>query len=389
MLPNHPAEITLAYSRAAGLVAIAHGEQYRWARTALEQAGFTKRGDGSYHAPGPDVRAAAAKLLPLAHRHRTTVDVSRRPYLGDIADRIAAQLPGTWTAQVEIYSHPIWQTDLLPWLWDRGELVRRIEDRQVPYAANLTGNTGVELLLTERPGHQHDYLLGAFAPNGFDEHVAKTSSPSSIVLPAAPEQAAHAITNRFLPEYRHALHTRRWATVAFALERIREEYDARQVIKESGRFSDGNPIDGGHISDLEGQSADFAWEEFRDVLTHAPALLDQCRPATTAWPEDAAALHRLREALAQGTGILADWNARLDDLRQTPAELPAETYGEAKAERDARMLPVIEAWMANCEVFLRQVRAAAPLHPLAAHNHAVRALPPAPPTPPGASSARR
>ncbi|MEU3616853.1 hypothetical protein ABZ725_31805 [Streptomyces sp. NPDC006872] len=95
MSPNPPAEIRLAYSRAASLVAIAHGEQYRWAHTALEQAGFTKRDDGSYSTPGPDVRAATAKLLPLAHRHHATVDVSPRPFLGDIADRIAAQLPGT------------------------------------------------------------------------------------------------------------------------------------------------------------------------------------------------------------------------------------------------------------------------------------------------------
>ncbi|WP_405959845.1 hypothetical protein OG235_07675 [Streptomyces sp. NBC_00024] len=123
MPPNPPAEIRLAYSRAAGLVAIAHGEQYRWANTALEQAGFTKRDDGSYSTPGPDVRAAAAKLLPLAQRHHATVGVSPRPFLGDIADRIAARLPGTWTAQVEIYAHPVWQGDLLPWLWDGGELV--------------------------------------------------------------------------------------------------------------------------------------------------------------------------------------------------------------------------------------------------------------------------
>ncbi|MFK4222227.1 hypothetical protein [Streptomyces sp. NPDC019890] len=43
--------------------------------------------------------------------------------------------------------------------------------------------------------------------------------------------------------------------------------------------------------------ADHAWYEFRDVLTHGPALLEQCRPADTAWPEDAAALDRLRDAL--------------------------------------------------------------------------------------------
>ncbi|MFM9582506.1 hypothetical protein [Streptomyces caniscabiei] len=65
------------------------------------------------------------ELLPLAHLHHAT-DVSPRPFLGDIAARITAQLPGTWTVQVEIYAHPVWQGDLLPWLWDRGELVRTV-----------------------------------------------------------------------------------------------------------------------------------------------------------------------------------------------------------------------------------------------------------------------
>jgi hypothetical protein len=392
-MPSHPpAEITLVLSASAGIVAVAHGERYRWAETALKLVGFHRRDDGAFALAVNDPQAArdaVHQLIRTARRHQATVTASNRRYLGDVADEIAAHLPGPWNAKVGVHSHPVWQHDLLPWLWDAGELIHAVQTERLPYTAILTDDTGIELLLAERPGHQHDYLLGAFAPNGFDEHVAKTSPPSSIVLPAAPEQAARAIADRFLPAYHHALHTRRWATVAFALERIRDEYDARQAIKESGRFSDGSPMNPDHIPDLEGQSADFAWQEFRNVLTHAPALLDRCRPATTSWPEDAAALDRLREALVQGTGILAYWNARLDDLRQTPAALPAETYGDAKAERDARMLPVIEAWMADCEVFLRQARAAAPLHPLAAHDHAVRALPPALPTPPGASSARR
>ncbi|WP_416987026.1 hypothetical protein [Streptomyces sp. T028] len=392
-MPSHPpAEITLALSASTGIVAVAHGERYRWAQTALKLVGFHRRDDGTFALAGNDPQAArdaVHQLIPTARRHQATVTASNRRYLGDVADEIAAHLPGPWSAQVGVHSHPVWQHDLLPWLWDAGELIHAVQTERLPYTAVLTDGTGIELLLTERPGHQHDYLLGAFAPNGFDEHVAQTSPPSSIVLPAAPEQAAHAIANGFLPAYHHALHTRRRATVAFALERIREEYDARQATSESGRFSDGSPMNPDHIPELEGQSADFTWQEFRDVLTHAPALLDQCRPATTTWPEDATALNRLREALAQGTGILADWNARLDDLRQTPAALPAKTYGDAKAERDARMVPVIEAWMADGEVFLRQARAAAPLRPLAAHDHAVRALPPVPAHAPGASSARR
>ncbi|WP_206342755.1 hypothetical protein [Streptomyces ureilyticus] len=393
-MPSHPpAEITLVLSASAGIVAVAHGERYRWAQTALQRVGFQRRDNGTSALAVNDPQAArdtVHQLIRTARRHQATVTASSRRYLGDIADEMAAHLPGQWSARVGVHSHPVWQHDLVPWLWDAGELIRAVQTERLPYTAVLTDGTGIELLLVERPGHQSDYLLGAFAPNGFDEHVAKTSPPGSIVLPAAPEQAARAIADRFLPAYHHALHARRWATVAFALERIREEYDTRQAVKESGRFSDASPLDPGHIPDLEGQFADFAWQEFRNVLTHAPALLDQCRPATTGRPEDAAALQRLRDALVRGTGILAGWNARLEDLRETPEVLPAATYGEAKAERDARVLPVIEAWLADGEVFLRhQARAAAPPHPLAVRDHGVLPLPPALPTPPGASPARR
>lgn len=66
MPPNPLAEIRLAYSRAAALAAIAHGEQYQWANAALDQAGFTKRDDGSDSMPGPDVRPALpSRTRPL------------------------------------------------------------------------------------------------------------------------------------------------------------------------------------------------------------------------------------------------------------------------------------------------------------------------------------
>ncbi|MFF4256623.1 hypothetical protein ACFY1L_36100 [Streptomyces sp. NPDC001663] len=94
MSPNPPAQITVAFGRHFdGLIAIAHGDQWPWAHTALEQAGFTKRDDGSFHTPGDSVPVAMATLLPIARRHRATVRVSGRPYLGDIADQIAARRP--------------------------------------------------------------------------------------------------------------------------------------------------------------------------------------------------------------------------------------------------------------------------------------------------------
>jgi hypothetical protein len=74
MPPNPLAEIRLAYSRAAALAVIAHGEQYQWANTALDQARFTKRDDGSDSMPGPDVRPA---------RHRRTRPLETSPAYHD------------------------------------------------------------------------------------------------------------------------------------------------------------------------------------------------------------------------------------------------------------------------------------------------------------------
>ncbi|WP_215449447.1 hypothetical protein, partial [Streptomyces sp. ATCC 21386] len=309
MPPNPPAEIRLAYSRAAGLVAIAHGEQYRWAHTALEQAEFTKRDDGSYSTPGPDVRAAAARLLPLAHRHHATVDVSSRPFLGDIADRIAELLPRKWTAKVEIYAHPVWQGDLLPWLWDRGELVRTVEDQRVPYAATLTSDTGVELLLAARgEDPRRGYLVGALASHlEFGNSYANPYAPSSIVLPSQPDLAAEAITDAFLPAYHRALHARRLDAVITALDELRAEYDDMTAIWSSGRSSDGTLLDGQRLREANRAFAERAWRTFRPVLTHAPSLLQQCGAMVADGSADTDIVAQLSEVLASSQAALDAW----------------------------------------------------------------------------------
>ena len=107
----------LTRSRDKGIVARASGEKYPWAHTALEQTGFQRGEAGEYHLPGSESdtsRATVAGLIQRAERHRVTVSVSTRHYIGDVAGDIARLLPGQWNAQVEIYSHPLWQEDLVP-----------------------------------------------------------------------------------------------------------------------------------------------------------------------------------------------------------------------------------------------------------------------------------
>ncbi|MFJ2648124.1 hypothetical protein ACIO1C_15480 [Streptomyces sp. NPDC087420] len=69
-----------------------------------------------------------ADLVMRADRHRTSVHTSNRRFIGDAARDLARQLPGQWDTSIEIYSHPAWQEDLVPWIWDSGELGRALQN---------------------------------------------------------------------------------------------------------------------------------------------------------------------------------------------------------------------------------------------------------------------
>ncbi|MFJ3235719.1 hypothetical protein [Streptomyces sp. NPDC086787] len=60
---------------------------------------------------------------------------SSRRFIGDAARDLARLLPGQWHASVEVYSHPDWQQDLAPRIWDSGELGRAFESDRIPFAA--------------------------------------------------------------------------------------------------------------------------------------------------------------------------------------------------------------------------------------------------------------
>ncbi|MFJ9033628.1 hypothetical protein ACIRQP_35020 [Streptomyces sp. NPDC102274] len=364
-MPAPPsAQITLCFSRATGIVAIASGEQYRWAQTALAGSRFQRRDNGTYTLPLDDPETARTTLTGLvrsAERHQSTVATSSRRFIGDIAGDLVAQLPGQWNATVEVYSHPLWQEeDLVPWLWDSGELTQAAQSARVPYAARLSDGADINLLLIERPGHDQGYVIGAFAPEGFDDNYEEPNAPRSIVVPASPGLAARAVTGRFLPAYQRALHARRVTEFASALCHVRAEHETWQAIRASGRFSDATPLATDGLAAASEAFQDNAWYHFRDFLTHGPILLEHCRPAGTPWPEDTAALERLRAAVQEGQATLEWWNGQLTGLRETPAALPADSPTAAKRTRNERVWPAVETWLADGEALIRQAKAAAP-----------------------------
>ncbi|GAU70747.1 hypothetical protein SSP35_22_00500 [Streptomyces sp. NBRC 110611] len=389
---THPSQIALAVSLDAGIVAIPFGEQHMKAQTALRACGFGRRPDGTYARPAADseaTRTALARLTDIARYYDTAVTTATRRYIGDVADGIAHQLPGEWTADVEIYALPDWQDDLHPYVWDNGELAQAVATTRIPYAAVLTHSDGPSLLLTERPEADRDYLVGVFAPSGFVGHFAdEPDAPRSIAIPAQPSLAAHAITGHLLPDYHRALHDRRIHEVSSSLSWARQEQQEWQSIAQSRRDSDGMPLTSGQLSWHEEEFRDDGWNAFRDFVTHGPALFDRCQPlcrkSGDPHREDGRAMERLRTALEDGKRVVAAWNAKLAELRETPRTLPAETYLQARARRNADAWPAIETWVADGHVLIhhaRSARSALPSAALTTPRQTTGAALPSPPAP--------
>ncbi|WP_055495475.1 hypothetical protein [Streptomyces sp. TP-A0356] len=341
------AQIILSYSRESGIVATASGERYPWAHTALAESGFQRDDDGVWHLSADGTQTTVVDLVTCAKRHRTSVHTSSRRFIGDAARDLAHLLPGQWNSSVEIYSHPAWQEDLVPWIWDSGELGRAVQSERIPYAALLTDAVqGTTLLFIERPGSQLDYLVGSFSPEGLEGGYGDPHAPRSIVLPPFAGRAAQALTGRYLPAYEQAVHARQTAAIAAVLGDIRSEYDTWQAMNASGRYSDATPLSAGvALGTATELFLGHAWRRFLTVVDHAPALLDRCRPVSSPWPDDAEVLSRLADAVIDAE--------KLVDEIVHGGFVPEQ-------ERRAREWSAIETWLTDGEMFLRQARISAP-----------------------------
>ncbi|GHH29531.1 hypothetical protein [Streptomyces rubradiris] len=345
------AQITLTYSRNIGVVAIATGKHYESAEKVLGATGFRRGEAGTYHVSDADEAAAKKALARLVQRAQASgieVTASSRRFIGDAARDIARLLPGQWNTQVEIYAHPVWQEDLLPYLWDNGDLAHAVRTARIPYAATLTNRaTATILLLAERPGRL-GYLVGALAPAAFGEVDGDPHAPRSITVGPFPGPAAQAITERYLPAYEQAVHERRITMVAEALGIIQSELDPRREPRTATGAEGALPEQSRQCAPAGDAFLDRAWREFLTVVDHAPVLLDRCRPAASAWPQDAEALDQLAAAL------LAAEQVRDDLTRGVPL---------SRADHHQRTWPVIATWLTHSDSFLRQARAAAPSPP--------------------------
>ncbi|WP_258564474.1 hypothetical protein [Streptomyces himalayensis] len=212
-----------------------------------------------------------------------------------------------------------------------------------------------------------------------------------MVLPAEPDRAASTITGTFLPAYRRALHNRDVNTVLAALERIRDEHQTLQAIKDSGRYTDGVPLSSRLIDGMERAFADHAWISFRTVLELAPELVARCHPATSPWPQDTAALTRLHSALVDSEEALREATTLSTNLYAIPRTLHTHEWSHIRAQLGMSALQAIETWLADSEIFERQARTAQPTGTTALSTPGQRALTtrPAPPPTTSAPTAHR
>ncbi|MFD3580882.1 hypothetical protein [Streptomyces sp. NPDC058683] len=364
------AGIILTYSKHTGFMAFAHGENHEIAEAVLAEAGFVRNDSGLRQLPTVDPeagRAALAHLAQCAEERDVALTSSRRGYIGDIARDIARRLPGRWNAAVERYPRQAWQEDIVPWLWDSGDLASAARNERIPYAAVLANaDTDTSLLLVEHPGRTLSYLVGAFAPDiigGCGD--SEPDAPRSIVLAPSADRAAHAITQKYLPAYDHAVHSRRLSIIRQALDIIRGQHDTWTAVAGTPWEGDVTPLGADAFGARTADFLDTAWRQFLDVLDHAPALLDQCHPSDTPSPQDA--------------DVLDDLAAALIDAERAREH---GTGGLSRAEHNRQVWPAIETWLTHADVFLGQARAAAPPSPAAAPSAALpRALPAGQPAP--------
>ncbi|MFF4285667.1 hypothetical protein ACFY0R_10105 [Streptomyces sp. NPDC001633] len=359
--------IYLCYSASRGVTAFTGGKNYRWAGTALHKAGFVRLSDGTYslaQATSDATREALLDLTRLARTHRTAITTLERPFLGDVAARVAQHLPGDWSSEIVVHCVPVWQQDHLDWLWDQGALSQTLITKRVPYAALLTNGTD-ELLMIERPGHEQ-LLIGAYLPTDFNRrspdnrHFSKTPyAPNSICVPAQPLPAAHAVITELLPRYAHAVHRLRTERVADALSAGQRALDAWDAVSDSLADEQGWPLDD-ETYGLRAQRRDAeVWDQFEVFLDHGPALigtvtkhLDEVTDQIPRGPAEQL-LGAMRGVLERGRDAIASW-------RENVSQLGDQAFDDAVAERNADVWDAMVTWLARSPDFIKLARSAAP-----------------------------
>lgn len=209
------------------------GDNWRWARTALQLAGFEKDSAGNYVTPLTDIARARQSLAALgdtALAHEVLVATNGIRYIGDFAHELGENLPGRWSVRVENYPVPIMQEDLSYDLWTprADPLAHAVKTDRLLAAAILRGASGVELAVVPVPGRDQ-YRVGALIPE--DTNLTpEVAGPSSITVGDEPVYAAHQVSSSLLVEYHRAFWRLQLITLRDDLDWAHEAYEPGTVM---------------------------------------------------------------------------------------------------------------------------------------------------------------
>ncbi|GAA3389078.1 hypothetical protein [Streptomyces roseoviridis] len=223
-------EITLFTSDRDGVVGHVDGDNWRWARTAMDLAGFHKTDEGHHTLPLDDVDRAREVLITLhvvSEIAGVRINSSSDKYIGDFARDLAEHLAGPWTVRVENYALKVWQEDLAACLWSTGYVADTLDQHRVRRTAILQRDDGTELTVLKDP-RRDVYHVGALHPRDQmpDDFVAP---PPGVTVQPAPSAAAHVIRGRLLPAYTRAVLHSRANSLADDLTWVRETYEAGTI----------------------------------------------------------------------------------------------------------------------------------------------------------------
>lgn len=284
-----------------------------------------------------------------------------RADLAEFAEELSGRLPGSWTSAVHEHVAEEGQLPLSERVWDYGHVSWALSEFTTHRSAVLTSDSGIELLVTDRPLRKHEFLVAAFEPRGsrFD---TTTRTPNGIVVSTDPVRAAFRVTTRLLPRYQEAVRETRLSQVAKSVaagQRVLAEWDA---VSDSLCDADHWPLDERYGLRQQVRDAEM-WAQFAPFLEHGPALvahaeeelplLDPTERAAGRW---AYRLRTLREALDGGAQVQAEFQVVAEALLPDHPRSKA-VFADAVAMRNAEGWHYTLTWMDNAGVLVDIARA--------------------------------
>ncbi|ATW48210.1 hypothetical protein [Streptomyces peucetius] len=194
-----------------------------------------------------------------------------RADLAEFAEELSGRLPGSWSAAVHEHAAEEGQIPLNERVWDYGHVSWALSEFTPHRSAVLISDSGIALLVTDRPLRKHEFLVAAFEPRGSGFDTA-TKTPNGIVVSNDPARAASRVANRLLPRYQKAVREVRLSEVAKSVaagQRVLAEWDA---VSDSLCDADHWPLDERYGLRQQVRDAEM-WAQFAPFLEHGQALV--------------------------------------------------------------------------------------------------------------------